>query len=159
MLYLFDLDGTLISSYMDTPDKLYADWDVLPGRIERLCSLLERGNTIGIVTNQAGVAFDHVTEFDAWEKLYRAVIDLKLSLEQTPIYVCFAHKKGLYLRYRLPSQVARRKPSGAMIHEAMMDYPEAAATGTLMIGDREEDQQAAQCAGVPFQWAHIFFGV
>lgn len=45
-----------------------------------------------------------------------------------------------------------------MIREAMAEHPGAAALGVLMVGDREEDQQAAQDAGVAFQWAHIFFG-
>jgi D-glycero-D-manno-heptose 1,7-bisphosphate phosphatase len=158
MLYLFDLDGTLISSYMDTPDKNFNDWEVLPGRYERLKDLQERGHTIGIVTNQAGVAFGFsVNEFDAWEKIYRAIIDLGLPLDHTPVYVCFAHKKARDLRYRLPSQVARRKPSGTMIREALADYPEDAALGALYVGDRQEDYDAAKDAGVPFQWAHIFF--
>lgn len=157
MLYLFDLDGTLISSYMDTVDKNYNDWEVLPGRKEKLKAILERGNTIGIVTNQAGVAFGHLTDQEAWEKIYRAIIDLGLLLEQTPVYVCFSHEKSRDIRYNRPSQVARRKPSGAMIREAMMDYginPEVA----LYVGDRPEDEAAAKDAGVPFQWAKDFFG-
>ena len=36
MLYAFDLDGTLISSYMDNPGKDYHTWSVLPGRVEML---------------------------------------------------------------------------------------------------------------------------
>lgn len=158
MLYLFDLDGTLISGYMDTPDKIYDDWDILPGRVERLRDLVARGDTVGIVTNQAGVAFDHVTEFAARQKISRAIIDLGLPLAVTPVYVCFAHPSSPYLQYRLPSQIARRKPSGAMIREAVIDWPEAAAYAVLMVGDRPEDEAAAQEAGVSFQWAHIFFG-
>ena len=52
MLYLFDLDGTLISSYMDNPDKNYDTWEVLPGRKAMLNRLLMRGDTMCVITNQ-----------------------------------------------------------------------------------------------------------
>lgn len=44
-----------------------------------------------------------------------------------------------------------------MIREAADAYPEQAAHGVLFVGDSEEDLQAAQNAGVSFQWAHLFF--
>jgi len=36
MLILFDLDGTLISAYMDNPDRQYHRWHILSGRRELL---------------------------------------------------------------------------------------------------------------------------
>ena len=56
MLVLFDLDGTLISSYMEAPDRRYDAREVLPGRREKLARLLIEGHRVGIATNQAGVA-------------------------------------------------------------------------------------------------------
>lgn len=156
MLYLFDLDSTLISGYMDSPDKDFNTWHVLPGRRERLASLLDQGDKIAIITNQGGVAFGFVDEQTAWMKIYEAARQCGLPPDMIRTYACFHDTRGK-APYNDPAQAARRKPSGAMIREAMHDYPEAAALGVLMVGDREEDRQAAKDAGVSFQWSHIFF--
>jgi D-glycero-D-manno-heptose 1,7-bisphosphate phosphatase len=157
MLYLFDLDGTLISGYMNNPDKDYNRWEVLPGRRERLSRLLARGNRIAIVTNQGGVAFGFVDEQTAWNKIYAAALACGLPPDTIRTYACFHHERGK-APWNDPVLAQRRKPSGDMIKEAMIGYPEAAALGVLMVGDREEDLQAAQAADVGFQWAHVFFG-
>ncbi len=156
MLYLFDLDDTLISGYMNTPNKDYHDWTVLPGRKEKLKDLQERGDAIGIVTNQGGVAFGFISEQEAWIKIYAAGFDCGLRPDTIRTYACFHDVRGK-APYNDPEKAKRRKPSGAMIREAMADDPAQAARGVLYVGDREEDQQAAQDAGVGFQWAHIFF--
>jgi len=54
------------------------------------------------------------------------------------------------------TSTARRKPSGAMIREAMARYVYSASE-TLYVGDRPEDEAAARNAGVGFQWADDFF--
>lgn len=173
MLYLFDLDGTLISGYMDRRDKDFTVWEVLPGRREYLAELLARGNTIAIVTNQGGVAFGHVTADAARGKLFAAAHALGLGnkvriVQGTPapfidppetpltIYTCFHDMRG-QAPYNDPAWAARRKPSGAMIREAVREHPRAAAFGVLYVGDRPEDEAAAHDAQVAFQWAHIFF--
>ena len=69
MIFLFDLDGTLISSYMDAPGRAYRSWHVLPGRVELLAALRAAGHTVGIVTNQAGVAFGFIRETDFEAKI------------------------------------------------------------------------------------------
>ena len=156
MLYLFDLDGTLISGYMDNPDKDYHTWDVLPNRREKLAELQRRGNFIAIVTNQGGVAFGHVSEQEAWNKIYQAALACGLSPDTIYTYACFHDARGR-APYNDPVESLRRKPSGRMILEAMVQHGVTDPLGVLYVGDREEDQQAAQDAGVPFQWAHIFF--
>jgi D-glycero-D-manno-heptose 1,7-bisphosphate phosphatase len=161
VLYLFDLDGTLISSYMDAPGRNYDDWHVLPGRVERLAELRARGNKIAIVTNQGSVAFGYVDEQHAWSKIYQAVLQCGLYPDETRTYACFHDVRGKP-PYNDRHQAARRKPSGQMIREAMADHGLAAndpqdRLQVLFVGDREEDQGAAQRAGVSFQWAHIFF--
>jgi hypothetical protein len=75
----------------------------------------------------------------------------------TAIAVCFAHPKATNPAYRDPEQIARRKPSGAMIREIIATYPDAAARGVIYIGDMIEDQKAAQDAEVEFRWAWDFF--
>jgi D-glycero-D-manno-heptose 1,7-bisphosphate phosphatase len=156
MLYLFDLDGTLITSYMDRRDRDFRQWGPLPGRVERLAALLSAGDLVGIVTNQAGVAFAHITEADVSAKLLAVLMGLELPLS-TPVRVCYAHPKAIVLHYRDPAEVARRKPSGAMLRELMALYPEQAAQGVVYVGDRPEDQQAAADADAAFVWAREFF--
>lgn len=165
MLYLFDLDGTLISGYMDNPDKDYNRWDVLPKRKAKLNQLLMRGDTVCIVTNQGGVAFGFVSEDAADAKIAAAVLALGLAQVRSDgdpprrtVYACYHHENGTTEPWDNPIMARRRKPNPDMLFEAMREHYQAAALGVLMVGDREEDEQAAQAAGVPFQWAHVFFG-
>jgi D-glycero-D-manno-heptose 1,7-bisphosphate phosphatase len=151
MLYLFDLDGTLISGYMDNPDKDYYAWQPLPGRGARIAELRRAGHIVGIVTNQAGVAFGHITEADWEDKI--ADVCHRLRLDWEAVYVCFADSRSSDPRYQ---DASRRKPSGAMIKEAMTRYAYSAQE-TLYVGDRPEDEAAAADAGVAFQWAEEFF--
>ena len=154
MLYLFDLDGTLISGYMDNPDRAYHTWQLLPGRVARLAQIIAAGHTVGIVSNQGGVAFGMISEADWQQKI--AVVCQQLDIAADSVFVCFADARSRDARYNDPRQVARRKPSGAMICEAMAAYGVRAAD-THFIGDRPEDAAAAHDAGVRFAWAENFF--
>lgn len=164
MLYLFDMDGTLISGYMDNPGKEYDIWEVLPGRKAALNRLLMRGDVVCIVTNQGGVAFGHVTEDQADTK----ITDVRRKLGLLPVrsngdpqpptvFACYSDARGVP-PWNSERDSARRKPSGAMIREAIREHPYAASMGVLFVGDRPEDEAAAKDAGVPFQWADVFFG-
>jgi D-glycero-D-manno-heptose 1,7-bisphosphate phosphatase len=181
MLYLFDVDGTLITSYMDNPDKDYNRWQLLPGRLDTLAALLTEGHQVVLVSNQGGVGWGFTSQDEARAKLtqvagalgfvhasfyeadhmeitYNAVTDRERWRNDNnippsvPIFVCY-DKDG-----------ARRKPNGRMIEQARAIYsvPQfdgvAAIDGTtVMIGDRPEDEQAAQAAGVEFIHAEQFF--
>ncbi len=141
---------------MDEPRHAYHLWKVLPGRIEKLRQLHEAGHQIGIVTNQAGVAFGYVSESDVATKLRAVVKALHLPLT-TPIAVCFAHPDASEEWYRDPREVARRKPSGLMIREIVHHYVQAATAGVLYVGDQSSDAQAAEAAHVKFVPANVFF--
>jgi len=71
MIYLFDLDGTLISSYMDNSNKDYMRWHLLPLRKQVIEKLVQQGHIIGIVTNQAGVGLGYTTEQQVQERMDR----------------------------------------------------------------------------------------
>lgn len=158
MLICFDLDGTLITPSIDSQGKSYHEWSILAGRRQRLAELLAERHTIGIVTNQAGVAFGRITEEDFYRKMQAVLTALRLPPD-TSVVVCFAHPKATQAPdiYRDTSQIARRIPSGAMIRELVAQYPEAAAQGVLFVGDRADDEKAAHDAGVAFQRAWQFF--
>lgn len=157
MLAIFDLDDTLISGYMDEPDQAYDRWHVLPGRGERLAELLATGHTIGIVTNQGGVALGYMPEEQAYAKIAQALDTLGLPADTT-VAMCFGHPESQDPRYNAPEVVARRKPSGTMIREIIAAHPTAAASGVIYVGDRPEDHAAAANAGVPFIHAEQYFG-
>ena len=157
MLVTFDLDGTLISSYLDEPDQAYDRWHVLPGRRERLAELFATGHTIGIVTNQGGVALGYVSEEQALAKIAQALDALGLPPDTT-VAVCLGHAESQDPRYNAPEVVARRKPSGIMIREIIAAHPTAAASGVIYVGDRPEDRAAANNASVPFIHAEQYFG-
>lgn len=156
MLYLFDLDGTLISGYMDNPDRDYHTWQVLPGRSEKLIQLAVAGHDIAIVTNQGGVAFGFIDEQTAWMKIYEAARRCGLPPDTIRTYACFHDPRGKP-PYNDPKESARRKPSGRMIQEAMYDANIFNPAEVLFVGDRPEDESAAKDARVPFQWADLFF--
>lgn len=156
MLYLFDLDGTLISSYMDNPDRNYHRWEVLPGRHERLAVLRAEGHRLGVATNQAGVAFGHVTEEEVMSRIAKVLRVLDLP-DDTPVEACFGHPRSPTLRYRAIELVDCRKPRGTMLRRLIERVPGAVPNACVYIGDRPEDQQAAADAGVGFYWAEEFF--
>jgi D-glycero-D-manno-heptose 1,7-bisphosphate phosphatase len=158
VLYLFDVDDTLAVGYMDAEDRdvAFRTRRLLPGRSVKLQALRTAGHTVGLVTNQRGVAFGYHTKRDVDQRLEWVIQALALP-GYVPLYVCYSHVNGQE-PYNDPIDAARAKPSGVMIVDAMIDYPEAAAKGVLYVGDRSEDQEAAADAGVMFQWARVFFG-
>ena len=170
MLYLFDLDDTIISGYMNAADKNYNVWELLPGRREIIDKIADQsGNWIGIVTNQAGVAHRHITESDVRYKLnqvatvlgfdgvtiYDGGVEHRTGAGELPVWVCYDDKRAKDTRYHLGA--GRRKPSGAMIREAIDEWVAPSSRGVLFVGDRLEDEAAAKDADVPFAWAENFF--
>lgn len=168
-LWLFDFDGTLVSSYMDNPDKAYDRWSVVPGAARGLARLVASGRRIGIVTNQAGVAFGFVDPADVFSKINTALAALGLpqarfytsvpelatatpSLwpDETPVSVCFAHPNAREAVYRDPRELARRKPGGAMICEQMVLAGIDDPRDVVFVGDSAEDAGAAAAAGCAF---------
>lgn len=174
--YLFDLDGTIIKKFMDLPDRDFTAVELLPGVLETWrCLRYETGNNLGIISNQGGVAFGYQTEADVIRKFARVAralgyghIEVHYGAGEPletfsegrggegvlAFWVCYADARSPDPRYNDPAQVARRKPSGAMIREAIAWDNDG---DPLFVGDRSEDEAAARNAGVPFRWAEEFF--
>lgn len=155
-LFLFDLDGTLITSYMETLGKEYHVWYILPGRLEALKFLKESGKEIAVVTNQAGLAYGYVEEADWYRKAMKVGSIVGLPWESL-FYVCFGHPNGTVKGVTYQWDDTRRKPSGVMLLEAMADARIAKAR-TCMVGDMRTDEEAAQAAGVDYFDVKDFFG-
>jgi D-glycero-D-manno-heptose 1,7-bisphosphate phosphatase len=182
MPYMFDLDGTLISSYMDTESRDIDDWHVLPGRAEAIQELKDEGHALAIITNQAGVAFGYATEEQVQAKIVQALAALGFDEDEiqfqshaggpdTPesvfhrisVHVCYGHPESRDPRYN-GAEAERRKPSPAMLLEAIGESPFGTPpSGTppseyaVFVGDMESDEQAARAAGVRYLDANEFF--
>ncbi len=160
-LIIFDVDGTL----GDPPDidrspgaKILArfrkrsdDWQLFPGRKERLAELQSQGIKIAMITNQGGVGFGYLDEnaMSMW------LLDLSFELGTTGNFVCYNHPTAKIERYR--KEDYDRKPWPGMLLKSMAHHF-VLPCETLYVGDRPEDEQAAKNAGVDFQWASEFFG-
>ncbi len=150
-LIIFDVDGTLVTTKSgETFRKTADDWQWLPGRLE-ICQKYV-GASIALVTNQGGVAFGYLNEGAMdWElnKTANAIAPY------VPCFRCYTHPEASLAQYR--KEDTRRKPGPGMILEAMEYFKGVGPHNTLMVGDRPEDEQAAQNAGVAFMWADKFF--
>lgn len=157
-LYLFDLDGTLIRSFMrEGHANAYDNVEVLPYRRQRLAELRGAGHRLAGVTNQGGVAFGYQTEQQVMDKMQRIVDALGMPRGDFPVYVCFAHPKATVDGYADPEECERRKPQPGMLFEAMRNA-DTSPEGTVFVGDMESDRQAAELAGTRYVDAEDFFG-
>jgi len=152
-LVVFDMDGTLTTTksgakFCKTPD----DWQLLPGRLETCQQLAAQGIKMGIATNQGGVAFGYLDAREMVNEIER--VAEVLSLPMTHVQVCFSHPKGTIERYCEESP--RRKPRPGMLLE-ILNATGVRAAHALMVGDREEDKQAAANCGMKFVSAQEFF--
>lgn len=158
-LIIFDVDGTLGDPpefdrnatgkqprFRKTPD----DWQLFPGRKERLAALQTAGIKTALATNQGGVAFGYLKE----DEMMLWLMELTFELGTTGNYVCFNHPQGKIEKYR--KEDYDRKPKPGMLFKAMT-FHDVLPYETLYVGDRPEDQQAAWNAGVAFMWADQFF--
>lgn len=150
-LYVLDLNGTLTN----TPFVDHAPLAILPGRKEKIAELQATGAICAIASNQGGVAFGFTTEEEATKEI--AEIASELGIEE--FEVAFGHPKPKwgYEKYATPEQLARRKPAPGMLL-ALMERCNVLPDQTIMIGDRDEDRDAAAAAGCGFIWSKDFFG-
>lgn len=151
-LYIFDLDGTLVSTSSGaTFRKSAEDWVWLPRRIIKSHELLGQGAKLAIATNQGGVAFGHLPADAIAIEVNRAAMLFGASVAK----MCFHHPSATIQEFCCDCPY--RKPKPGMLLGIMHDL-NVLPVHTLYVGDRPEDEQAAKNAGVAFQWAWQFFG-
>jgi D,D-heptose 1,7-bisphosphate phosphatase len=146
-----DRDGVLNEDlgYVHRPDQFR--W--IEGAREAVRWLNDSGYFVFVVTNQAGVARGYYDE-EAVQSLHLWMnAELQTSgahidgFEYSP-----HHPEGTIERYRGISDL--RKPGPGMLKKLMAEWP-ADPAGSLLIGDRETDIQAAAAAGIR---GHLFAG-
>ena len=151
-LYLFDIDGTLVSPKSgETFRKTADDWQWLPGRKEVLQVLIAAEKKITFITNQGGVGFGYFKTNEIVRAVRAMCYDLGLHEPLPEWYICYTHPKATMPEYKHENDF-QRKPNPGMLLRAMLDF-KVGSTHTLMVGDSLEDYQAAQNAGCHFQWA------
>lgn len=162
-LLLFDLDGTLIRSFMREggggADQAYDLVEALPGRTAMIAELSVTAAVcgFGLVTNQGGVAFGYQTPEQVWTKI-GAVVALFEGFGGKPvsIHVCMTHPKATVDAWR--SDSLRRKPGCHMLVEAVAAHGMAhSIDNVLYVGDMDSDAEAAHTAGIPYMDARDFF--
>jgi D,D-heptose 1,7-bisphosphate phosphatase len=146
-----DRDGVLNrdDGYVHRPDQFV--W--IEGAIDAVRWLNDAGYYVFVVTNQAGVAHGYYAEQDVHD--LHAWMQSELQRHGAHIDAfehCPYHPEGAVDRYRRVSDF--RKPGPAMIVKLQKDWTTDTA-GSLMVGDRDIDMQAARAAGIT---GHKFSG-
>lgn len=174
-LIIFDLDGTLADR---------ESGHLLPGRRAFFLRLGQEypggsGPQLALATNQGGVGLRHWMETGNFGEPERyptqAEAEAKLNEVAETIGSLSGHWPARYISFAYQARSEKwgptppetdddprwscdwRKPAPGMLLQAMNDagvIPE----WTLMVGDRDEDAQAAEAAGCAFAWAEDFFG-
>lgn len=151
LLYIFDLDGTLVLPHSgDRFARDEHDWELLPGRLDRLWRLRHEGHVLTLASNQGGVSFGYLTA----EQAGRYVERVARRVGAVHTQVCFHHPEGTVERYRLDCPY--RKPQPGMLL-ALLHQADARPEEAVHVGDLYSDKQAAEAANVAFMWAYDFF--
>lgn len=154
-IYIFDKDGTICRSksgkkFINSVE----DQELIPGVKEKIEQLQSNSHKIAIASNQGGVAFGHMSIRDASQ----IMTDAKDLVGADVAIYCPYHPDGTVEYFKLDS--IYRKPNPGMIFECVRficNLDKLGADRVIFIGDRPEDQEAAQRAGVQFEWASDFF--
>ncbi len=150
-LIVFDCDGTLVEpisggEFRKSPD----DWQFIGNRLEVCHDLIKAGYKMSLASNRGDVAYNYASE----EASKHSMHVIALAVGALDWHACFNHPKASIERYR--KEDYDRKPNPGMLFKSMAYHFEYPAT-TLFVGDRPEDQFAAQHAGCIFMWANEFF--
>lgn len=155
-----DMDGTIRTSAAgqqfinDAADVL-----VYPGVEDVLWAWKQNGYLIVGISNQGGVAFGHKTMADC-DAIMKATLAQFRHNPFVRIFEAYNHPDGTVEPYRHRSLL--RKPEYGLIalfeaeafaNRFVVDYEQS-----VVVGDRPEDVELAQRAGIPFIWAAKFFG-
>jgi D-glycero-D-manno-heptose 1,7-bisphosphate phosphatase len=147
----FDRDGVL------NVDKAYVyridDFEWIAGAREAVKLCNDLGYLTFVVTNQSGVArgyysVDEIHQLHDW--MDRDLAEIGAHVDE--FQYCPYHEEGVVEAWRKASD--RRKPEPGMILDCLDSWP-ARKEGSLLIGDKPHDLQAAAAAGIQ---GHLFEG-
>jgi histidinol phosphatase-like enzyme len=171
MLYIFDLDSTLVKLYGTEP---------LPGVHVGLDLLKREGHLLAVATNQAGPAWGEETGEDKFPEAislgrrFLKIAELIPVLDSIPWFVSLYDERlslaqhtydalvrdflfgGEGLELHVAADPTWRKPEPGMLLAACRHYGLPGAQA-VFVGDAETDAEAASAAGMAFIYADEFF--
>lgn len=123
-----------------------ADFRWLPGAVNAIRRLNDRGYYVFIVTNQSGVARGIYDE-PAIHRLHRRMNEelCAAGAHVDDVRYCPHHPQGSIAAYR--TVCSCRKPAPGMLLDLMSAWP-VIREGSIMIGDQESDAAAGRAAGI-----------
>ena len=136
--FFFDRDGTVNVSPGPGYVRSWAEFSFVPGVEDMLAAVRARGWKVILVTSQQGVA-KNLMSADDLDDIHRRMQDAlgpRASFD------------GIYACTGLEGQDPRRKPSPAMIFEAVRDHGIDLAA-SWNIGDSQRDLEMGRAAGIP----------
>lgn len=140
-----DRDGVInpMGKHVHTPE----DFELIPGVAEALYRLSAAGYKLLLVTNQAGVAFGHLTPTDVG-RIHQKMMDMlfrEARVQFTDILACYDHPKATVAQYRSNSNM--RKPRTGMF-ELLLERHRLDPANCIMVGDRNTDIIPARKLGM-----------
>jgi D-glycero-D-manno-heptose 1,7-bisphosphate phosphatase len=121
----------------------WSEWTWRPGALEALRILTEQGFRIILITNQAGIAREVMTEVDLKAIHAHMLADVNAASGRIDaIYYC---------PHGWDEKCDCRKPAPGMLYAAQRDF-QLDLTRCLYIGDDERDMEAAKAASCPFRY-------
>jgi HAD superfamily hydrolase (TIGR01662 family) len=168
-LILLDMDGTLVDdALVESEGKLQRPQDqrfhepvLRPNVFETLHGYALEDDSFAIVTNQGGVAWGYHTAAEVYQRIGRTLELLQFFWGRPfSVHVAFKHPNATISGYKGSDG---RKPAATMLLDAQRaafpaGTPDVVLRQSVMVGDRDEDEKAAEAAGVTFTPAFQFFG-
>jgi D-glycero-D-manno-heptose 1,7-bisphosphate phosphatase len=159
---VLDFDGTIRRSksgreFIQGPD----DVELFPDIENKIWKYRQKDNfLICGLTNQGGIALGHKTPLDAKRENERTAA----LFEKNPLHliVMATHHTDGMLRPYFTRSLLRKPAYGGLALLEHLAYDHLAVAidwdRSIMVGDREEDKQCADAAGIKFIHANEFFG-
>ena len=119
----------------------WEEFEWLPGAKESLRRLAEAGYQTIIVSNQAGIARQEMSE--------EALLHIHDCMERDVLKAGGRIDKIYFCKHGWDDGCACRKPKPGMLFQAQRDF-NLDLTRTVFIGDDDRDGQAAEAAGCPY---------
>lgn len=163
-LYIFDVDGTLVRSFMrersgsrldGSAADVYDRVEALPGRLEKISSLASRGSSFALATNQAGAALGYQTFPQVREKMGRVAAEFSHFFGRPySVHIAWVHPRAE--APFLEVEPFMRKPGPGLLFEALAAHRKLPSEA-VFVGDMDTDREAALAAHVPYIDQEEFF--
>jgi D-glycero-D-manno-heptose 1,7-bisphosphate phosphatase len=149
-MYIFDKDGTIIAALDGRPANAISEQSLLPNVAEKCADLRNAGKILAIASNQGGVAAGFLSYAAA-----RGLVDhAAILIGAQYIEMCPHMPYGPVAEF--VQQCECRKPKPGMLLE-IARLAGLAPDECVYVGDWKTDKEAAEAAGMCFEWAADFF--